>query len=126
MLQRKNVEVFLFTILGPKNLALIGGMALLLSLAFSWNARRELQSALRELQTVTKANEFLRNTLADMTVAITAKDREIDRLQHTACDGRGKAPISGPARTGRSKVSWSGAVHAGNNRQIAPAKSPTK
>lgn len=68
-----------------KSPGVMGSLALALSLAFSWNARRELQSARGELLAVTNANEFLKKTLGDLTIAITAKDREIDRLQHSAC-----------------------------------------
>ena len=81
-----------------KILVLIGGLALI-SLAFSWNARRELQSARRDLAAVTTANEFLKRTLGDMTVAITAKDREIERLKQTACDTREKD------RNGKNRIS---------------------
>lgn len=107
-------------------LVLVGGMALLLSLAFSWNARRELQSVQREVITVTKVNESLRKTLGDMTVAITAKDREIDRLLQSACDVPGKARPGVPIRPGREKVSKAGAIHAGNDQPIATAEGAAK
>lgn len=70
---------------------LVGGSALVFSLAFAWNARRELQVVRRELLALTTANEFLKSTLGEMTVAITTKDREIDRLQHSGCEGQEKA-----------------------------------
>jgi hypothetical protein len=63
-------------------------LALLASLAALWHIRRELNEVRRELQTVTAANIFLKKTLGDMTIAITAKDGEIDRLEHTPCNGR--------------------------------------
>ena len=47
-----------------KTVVVIGGLTLVLSLAFSWSTRRDLQSARRELTAVTKANDFLRKTLA--------------------------------------------------------------
>ena len=59
-------------------LILIGGLTLFLLLASSWRDRQELQ-------TVTAANDFLRKSLGDMTLAITAKDKEIDRLEQSAC-----------------------------------------
>jgi hypothetical protein len=47
------------------------------------------------LQKVTAANEFLRKSLGEMSVAITAKEKEIDRLERAGCppaaaDGGGK------------------------------------
>jgi hypothetical protein len=71
---------------------LIGVVTLLLLLAFSWDTRRALRSARRELLAVTNANEFLRKTLGEMTIASTAKDRQIDRLQNSPCEGQDKSP----------------------------------
>ena len=62
------------------------------SLAAWWNARRDDQSARRELTSVTRANEFLKKTLGEMTLAITARDREIDLLRHSTCEGRPRIP----------------------------------
>jgi hypothetical protein len=56
---------------------------------------------------VTKANDFLRKTLGDMTIAITTKDREIDRLRHSACAGREKAQPAVPMKPSRDKVAES-------------------
>ena len=71
-----------------KRVTLAAGLALLLSLAVWRQARRELDAVRRELQAVTEANIFLKKTLGDMTIAITAKDREIDRLEHAPCGRR--------------------------------------
>jgi hypothetical protein len=60
-------------------LTLILGVALIVSLKAWSNARKELQ-------TVVHANNFLRQTLGDMTVMITGKDKEIDRLSQFTCD----------------------------------------
>lgn len=60
----------------------IAGLTLLLYLTVWWQARRELDAVRRELQAVTAANVFLKKTLGEMTITITAKDREIDRLTH--------------------------------------------
>ena len=68
----------------------LAGLALILSLAVWRNARQDAQTARRELLALTTANEFLRKTLADMTVAMATKDREIDRLERRACDGQEK------------------------------------
>jgi hypothetical protein len=55
-------------------LILILGSALMLSLIF---ARRDRQ----ELEKVTAANDFLRKDMGEMTLAMSAKQKEIDRLQ---------------------------------------------
>jgi hypothetical protein len=51
---------------------------LILSLMSSWRDRQELQK-------VTAANDFLRKNLAEMSIALTAKDKEIDRLRQAPC-----------------------------------------
>jgi hypothetical protein len=65
-----------------------GGLTLMLALASSWRDRQELQK-------VTAANDFLRKSLGEMSIAITAKEKEIDRLEQAGCapaaaDGSGK------------------------------------
>jgi hypothetical protein len=72
-------------------LTLAGALAILASLAILWNGRRQLRSVEHELQVVTGANEFLKKTLGDMTVAIASKDKEINRLQNSSCDSPPKA-----------------------------------
>jgi hypothetical protein len=59
-------------------LILVLGTALILSIISAWHDRQELQK-------ITVANDFLRKSLGEMTVAITAKDKEIDRLEQTPC-----------------------------------------
>jgi hypothetical protein len=54
------------------------GTALILSIISGWRDRQELEK-------VTAANDFLRKSLGDMTVALTAKDKEIDRLEQRPC-----------------------------------------
>jgi hypothetical protein len=93
-----------------KGLILILGLALIFSSAVCLKARRELQAARRELLAVTTANEFLKKTLGDMRVAIGAKDREIDRLEHVGCDGQEKARPGVPMGPDRSKGTESDAV----------------
>ena len=80
-------------------LALAAGLALLASLAVWWHTRRELNAVRRELQAVSAANLFLKKTLGDMTVAITAKEKEIDRLEHSPCNGQDKARPGSERRT---------------------------
>jgi hypothetical protein len=58
---------------------LLLGLALILAVATWWNARQQLL-------VVTEANTFVRKTLGDMMVAITEKDREIDRLAKSPCN----------------------------------------
>jgi hypothetical protein len=59
-------------------LIIAGGLALTLSLARSWNDRQELQK-------ITAANDFLRKNLGEMTLAITANDKEIEHLRQAPC-----------------------------------------
>jgi hypothetical protein len=66
-----------------QSLFLLVGLALILSLAICLKTRRELRAA-------TTANDFLRKTLGGMTVAITTKDREIDRLKLAGCERQEK------------------------------------
>jgi hypothetical protein len=58
-------------------LILVMGTGLILSVISSWRDRQELQK-------ITAANDFLRKNLGEMTIAISSKDKEIDRLQ-AAC-----------------------------------------
>ncbi len=64
----KNVHIVLTVILG---------VALIASLIMWRKTQRDLQ---QQLHAVTEANNTLRGTLGELTVAITKKDREIDRL----------------------------------------------
>jgi hypothetical protein len=59
-------------------LILVMGTALILSIVSAVRDRQELQK-------ITEANDVLRKTLGDMSVAITEKDKEIDRLEKAAC-----------------------------------------
>ena len=92
-----------------KGLIPIAAFGLIVSLAVCWKAARDLQAARRELSAVTTANEFLKKTLGDMTIAITSKDREIYRLEHVGCVGQEKAPFGVPAGADPRKVSGSDA-----------------
>jgi len=44
---------------------------------------------------VTAANDSLRRSLGEMTIALTSKDKEIDRLEQTPCPQE-KKPAKGP------------------------------
>jgi len=72
-------------------LTLIASLSLIFCVVTFLRDSRELQTVRRELLLVTKANDLLKMTLGDMTVAITAKDREIDRLRDSGCDGQERA-----------------------------------
>jgi hypothetical protein len=60
-------------------LMLFLGLAVILAVGTWWRARQELRI-------VTEANASVRKTLGDLTVAITEKDREIDRLTRSPCN----------------------------------------
>jgi len=66
-----------------KGLVVVLSVGLCVSLT-SWLSFR------RELRVVTRANEYLRKTLGDMTIAIVQKDREIDRLEQAPCNSQQK------------------------------------
>ena len=80
-----------------KGLILFFGLALCVSVA-TWLRTRQ------ELRVVTGANLSLRKTLGDLTVAIVARDREIDRMVQSPCDAGEKSqvdPGSAPRRGDR-------------------------
>jgi hypothetical protein len=56
--------------------------ALLLALSVGFNTYSKVRA---ELQSATESNRFLRKTIGDMTVAMTEKDKEIDRLSGVPC-----------------------------------------
>jgi hypothetical protein len=67
------------------------GTALIWSIVSGWRDRQELQR-------MNAANAFLRKTLGEMTIALSAKDKEIDRLEQTACPPAAAVPArKGPA-----------------------------
>ena len=83
-------------------LSLSNGLMLLLCLAWGlsvatwWRGRQELQA-------VTAANDSVRKTLGDMTLAMAEKDREIGRLSALPCATGEKSPV-GPGSAARSAV----------------------
>jgi hypothetical protein len=76
--------------------ALLAALVLLVSVGFTLDSRRDLQRARQELQSLSAANQFLRKTLGDMTVALSSKDKQIDRLRQGDCGGQ--APPAAPPR----------------------------
>ena len=100
-------------------LTLIAGLSLILWIVTSLRGTRELRAVRRELLSVTKANELLKRTLGDMTVAITAKDREIDRLRDSGCDGRERTRPGNIIQRDRRRVSQSDVVRRKNEQLMA-------
>ena len=76
---------------------LLAGLTMLLLFTVWWMARRDLVAARRELRGVIEANDFLKMTLGEMTITLTAKDREIQRLVHSPCAGREQRPTAAGA-----------------------------
>lgn len=63
-------------------LALVAIISLTVSLNASLRKQRDLT---RELHELTDANQVLRRTLGDMTVAVTDKEKQIDRMLESSC-----------------------------------------
>jgi hypothetical protein len=98
-----------------RGLILLVGLVLTLSLAVSLKTRRELLAA-------AAANDFLRKTLGDMTVAITTKDREINRLKLAGCNEQEK-PWPGVSGTpDRSRISKSDVVSHEDDQRLSTAR----
>ncbi len=100
-------------------LTLIAGLSLTLCVVTFLRDSRELRAVRRELLLVTKANELIKKTLGDMTVAITAKDREIHRLRDSGCDGQERARPGNIIQRDRRRVSQSDVVRRENEQQMA-------
>ena len=75
--------------------------------------------------TLTEANDFLTKTLGEMTVALAAKDRQIDSQQSAGCEEQEQGRPSVPMSPGRNGVSQPGADRAGNEQPIASAEGAT-
>jgi hypothetical protein len=60
------------------------GLLVLFSLALTFSVASARKSR-QDVQAVTVANETLRKTLGEMTIAIAEKDRQIDRLTRSDC-----------------------------------------
>ena len=100
-------------------LTLTAGLLLIFCVFQSLRDGRELLTVRRELLSVTKANELLKKTLGDMTVAITAKEREIDRLRDSGCDGRERTRPGNIIQRDRRRVSQSDVVRRKNEQLMA-------
>ncbi|MGA2882951.1 MAG: hypothetical protein ABSG13_28725 [Bryobacteraceae bacterium] len=72
-------------------------LALTASVGTWWSARQELQI-------VTAANASVRRTLGELMLAITEKDREIDRLTKSPCNAGERSQLgTGLAARGASQ-----------------------
>ena len=98
---------------------MIAGLSLIFCVVVSLRDGRELRTVRRELLSVTNANELLKKTLGDMTVAITAKDREIDRLRDSGCDRRERTRPGNIIQRDRRRVSQSDVVRRKNEQLMA-------
>ena len=88
--------------------AVVAGLSLIVSAVACVKAWREVQGTQRELRAIGSANDFLRKTLGEMTVAIAAKDKEIDRLQRTGCNSLKQEQPRVPVRpeVSKSNAAW--------------------
>jgi hypothetical protein len=74
------------------------GLTLILGLALAFSLASYLRTR-SDLRTVMSANRFLKKTLGEMAVAISAKDREINRLIKVPCQSKGEpGPVSPQTR----------------------------
>jgi hypothetical protein len=80
------------------------GLFLFVSLALCASVTTWIR-ARQELRVVRDANESLRSTLGELTIAIAGKDREIDRLARFPCGSGDKAPAAAGKSATRGPVS---------------------
>ena len=86
-----------------KGLILTLSVGISLALATWWRGRQELRA-------VTVANEGLRKTLGEMTVAITEKERQINRLSQMPCGTpNNKTPAASHGASDRKLAQTEGA-----------------
>ena len=77
-----------------RNKLLYIGLVSVLALAMAFSAATSWR-ATRALRTLTSANEFLKKSVGEMAQAISAKDRQIDRLTKSPCESSREAePVS--------------------------------
>jgi hypothetical protein len=62
------------------------GVALIVCLTIVWRARQEMGHMKQEFHEITDANEVLKTHLGDLTLAITQREAEIDRLRSSRCE----------------------------------------
>ncbi len=79
-------------------IAVLTALMLIASAAVALKGWIELRAVRQDLRTAAEANDFLRKTVGNMTVALAGKDREIDRLTRSQCEiqvGDGAEPKPG-------------------------------
>jgi hypothetical protein len=69
-----------------KGLILVLTLALGVSVTLSVSARQEMRA-------MAASNLTLRKTLGDMSIAITDREKDIDRLSSFSCGGKEKSPV---------------------------------
>jgi hypothetical protein len=62
------------------------GVVFILCLVIFWRVRQEMGHMKQELHEVTDANEVLKTNLGELTIAITQREAEIDRLRSSTCE----------------------------------------
>jgi hypothetical protein len=95
-------------------LTLVLGLALIVLGMLGRKTQRELQ---QELHTITDANSVLRETLGNLTLAITDKDKQIDRLLGSSCPAPEESrpdvrPVPRSLQPDRAKPSNTGSIGA--------------
>ena len=78
-----------------RNKFLYMGLMSVLALALAFFATTYWKAS-RQLRTVTSANEFLKKTVGEMAQAISAKDRELDRLIKAPCQSKRDPQLASP------------------------------
>jgi hypothetical protein len=79
------------------------GLILLLGLALGASVTKWSKTK-QEIQAMAASNETLRKTLGEMAIALTDRDRSIDRLTSSRCDEKEKSHVdagSAPLRASR-------------------------
>jgi hypothetical protein len=62
------------------------GGALIVCLAIFWRAQLDMGHIKQELHEITDANKVLKTHLGELTLAITQREAEIDRLRSLPCE----------------------------------------
>jgi hypothetical protein len=75
--------------------------AMVVSLVGSRRAQRELR---QQLQTLTDANKVLRESLGELTTAITQKEKQIDDLQQSGRSGLPSTPAPQKKKTSADEL----------------------
>lgn len=91
------------------------GLALIGLFSLSWKTQRELNALKQTQHQITDANEDLKKTLGELTIAITQKEKEIDKLHESSCispEKRNSLPHAQPRQADRAEASNPGGIGA--------------